>query len=249
MQPLKIKRLNIGRHVCVNAELCPVLFETRNLLFEPVQAGLKRIADFWWKQTKKIFTDIEPADVVIYGDLVGYVYNPFNEVSIGFLTELPPDCLQYLDEINTTLVANEFRYKFITRPIHCRLLSQIPQGISCYSLIRKDWVTLPQKRTFNFTLDELCKAFPEYENIVHAFINSLPKHENGLLTIEGCRQLEDYLHNLRQKAVRAWESSEEHEYDLDYLLWRTFKEVGGVRYFTIYLADSYNHNINELEQC
>ncbi len=249
MKDIKVKSFQITRYVCVNEGLCPAVFQDENKIFTPVQEGLERIADFWLRQTRKIFPEIKPKDIIIYGDLMGYVYNSLSEVSIGILSELPQECLPHIDDINETLVANEFAYKFLLRPIHCRLLPQLFTGIPSYSLSQKKWIIQPQRREFSFTTEELCQAFPEYQIGVHFFIDSLPKHENGLLTMESCKIVEKYLQDLEAEAMDLWKNSSEHEYNLGYLLWRTFKEVGGVRHFNLLLSKSYNYNINELEQC
>lgn len=249
MAELQVKEINLQRHVSVNENLCPVVFETEDRLFDTVRDGLLRIAEFWWKQAVKIFPDFKQRDFVIYGDLVGYVYNPFSEASIGVIADISPACLDYLEQINDTFVTTEFRYKFINRPVHCRLLPSVPEGIAFYSLKTQGWINRPVRRQFDFDNRDLCLAFASYQDAVHDYVRTLSKLDNGLLDIAGCHALEKYLRQAQQKAQNAWRNSPQHEYHQDYLLWRTFREVGGLRYFNKYLSDSYNYNINELEQC
>ena len=92
-------------------------------------------------------------------------------------------------------------------------------------------------------------VFPRYQQIIRENVESHSRHANGKFTIEGCHQLEGYLKYLRNEARQYWLNSDEHEYNFDYLLYRTFCELGGENYFQRYLAESYHYNINELEQC
>lgn len=243
------EKINLYQYVFLHDNLCPVIFETEDRIFKTVTDGLMRIVDFWWEDTRKMFADFTRKDVVIYGDLVGYVYNQFNEVSLGIVADMPSTAVEYLDEINQALVANEVSYKFIHRPVHCRLLTAVPEGIPAFSLQDGQWINRPFHRPLTFSGQELCQAFADYQNNVHEFVSKLPKLENGFLTIESCHALEDFLDKLRQENREAWLHSPEHEASLDYLLGRTFKEIGGAKYFNSYLADSYNYNINVLEQC
>ncbi len=249
MFELKKTKLDLRSHIRVNKELCPVIFKDEQALFGTVQAGFMRIADFWWHQAKKIFGRYEVKDFVFYGDLAGYVYNRFNEVCLGVIVDLPESVLPYLPAINRAMVANEFHYNFINRPVHCRLLAAAQKGEPCYSLAAKQWITPPQRREFSFGMRGFCRVFPMYQNDIHAYVEAQQKHNNNLLTIEGCRLAEEFLNLFEAKALEAKAQDTEHEYCLDYLLWRTFEEIGGVRYFKKYLADSYNYNLNELEQC
>ncbi len=242
------EQINLYDHVRLNDGLCPVVFETEDKIFETVVSGFLRVVDFWWGDIQKLFDKFEYHDIIFYGDLAGYVYNQFSEVSLGLVADIPERMVEYLDKINETLVSNEVRYKFINRPMHCRLLMSVPEGIPAYSLQEQKWINRPVHRELPFSGEELCRSFADYQRNIHEYVRSLPKHENNILTIESCRQLEQFLQNQKQKAKEAWLYSAEHEYSLEYLLWRTFKEVGGVKYFTSYVADSYNYNINVLEQ-
>ena len=77
----------------------------------------------------------------------------------------------------------------------------------------------------------------------------MPKADNNYLLMDSCRKLEPYLQAMPKKAYDVWANDQEHEYSLDYLLWRSFKEMKGEEYFNSYLSYSLNYNVNVLEEC
>lgn len=244
-----IEKVNLKQHIYVNEELCPVIFQNDSVLFDTVQDGLLRIAKFWWQSARKMFSDFKLREMVLCGDLAGYVYNPFCEVSLGIVVDIPAAVEPYLPEINFTMRVNEIKYKFINRPVHCRFLPAMPQDVPCYSLTNRCWVNHPRKRELSLNKEEICRAFADYQNEINVFLNSLPKLDNNLLTMESCRSLEKFLQEEYNKAETTRSESSEHEYDIRYLLWRTLGEIGAIKYLYTYLGDSYNYNVNVLEQC
>lgn len=243
------EKINLCRHICVNKTLCPVVFETDDKVFATVSAGLMRIADFWWRDIRIMFPGLERQDVFLCGDLAGYVYNCFSEVSVGVLADLPVELRACLDSFNQALVDNEIDYKFINRPVHCRLYAEIPEALPAYSLLTGQWRNPPRKHALPLSGDALCQAFADYQKQIHDYVDALPKLENSSLSIKSCHELENFLKKLRQEGEQARQTAPEHEYSLKYLLWRTFNEIGGYKFFSGYLSDSYNYNINVLEQC
>ena len=249
MEGEKIRPLNLKQHIYVNEELCPVVFQNEDKLFETVQDGLLRVAKFWWQSARKMFSDFKLQDMVFYGDLAGYVYNPFCEVSLGIVVDVPPEIETYLPEINFTMLVNEIKYKFINRSIHCRFLAETPKEIPCYSLTKHCWLCRPQKKEISLNKEEICNFFSEYQNKLNNYVNKLPKLENNLLTMESCQLLEQYLQDEYKRAENIKATSSEHEYDINYLIYRTMREIGAMKYLYTYVGDSYNYNINVLNQC
>ena len=69
----------IAEHVIVQDQLSPVIFDENAKMFETVRTGLQRIADYWWDNALGIFPDFKLKEVVLYGDIAGYVYNKKSE--------------------------------------------------------------------------------------------------------------------------------------------------------------------------
>ena len=250
MQPIKFESVDIGEHVRINDTLCPVVFSSPDTVYDTFKSGIINIANFWWGENRPLVNMQKAVNVVLYGDLAGYVYNRFSPVYVGLVYNNLSEPLQAnLSEINDILEATEIPYTFINRRVHCHFLAGVPQGIPCFSIIHQRWVNPPVKRRFTFTMPEFCMVFPRYQQIIRENVESHSRHPNGEFTIEGCHQLEAYLKYLRSEARKDWLDSDEHEYNFDYLLYRTFCELGGERYFKKFLIESYNYNINELEQC
>ena len=239
----------IADHIMLQNQLCPVIFDEKGKMFETVLTGLQRIADYWWDSALEIFSDFKLKEVVLYGDIAGYIYNKKSEVWLGCIAETNNLAQPYLERINEVFVATELPYKFIHRPVHCRFLTQPIEGIPTYSLTQNKWLITPQKREFNFTLQDFEISFQQYRENIHNLFNSLPKINNQFLTMDSCRKFKTFLEELEQKANYAWAKSDNHEYNLDYLHWRSFKEMKGIDYFETCIYNSLNYNVNVLEEC
>lgn len=250
LQAATTKRINLKQHICLNECLSPIIFDASGTMFDTVKTGFSHIANYVWWQNKCMFPVTAPQDIILFGDMAGYLYNKFTEVSLGIvITHVSQELAACFDNINAMLTPDEDAYKFINRSVHCYFLSEIPQNIPSYSIPRQRWLNHPVKRQLNYTIADFCRIFPLYQQTIRENVEACSRYPNGMFTIEGCHQLEAYLQYMRLEAKKALLESEEHEYNPDYLLWRTFCELGGENYFQRYLVESYNYNINELEQC
>lgn len=243
------KNKNITKYVSANNSLSSVIFETEDRMFATVRDGLLKIAEFWWHEASKIFDTFQLKDMVVYGDMVTYLYNQHSEVSIGIVADIPHDTLPYLEDINLCFIMNELDYKFINRPIHCRFVSEISEGMPCYSLQNNKWIYKPQKKELPLSPQEFVEGLEKYQKQIHDFVKNLPKHENKRLTLDSCKELEQHMKHLHRQAHKMCMQSSEHEYNLDYLYYRAFREIGGTKFFAGLLSDSYKYNINVLEEC
>ena len=243
-----VKTFSAKEYLIINSELSPVVFENADKLYDVVNKGLLKIAKFWWNDAKKIFSTFKLRDMVVYGDMITYLYNQHSEISLGIVADISPKVLPYLEDINEAFVINELPYKFINRPVHCRFLPSFPSNAACYSLSNHCWINKAELRNFSFSFDEFDKAFEVYDNGFSQFVSSLPKHKNNLLTMDACQMLEDHLKLCYRECMSARIFDSEKEYSLKYLLGRTFIELGGFAKARKYIADSYNYNINVLQQ-
>lgn len=243
------KTANIQIYIQQNADLLKAIFDNQMQMYATVHAGLLKIAKKRWNDIKHMFSDFGLKDFIIYGDIASYVYNPKTEVSIGIVVSSPEQVVPYLPQINFAFINHELPYKFIQRPIHCHILNEIPKNEPSYSLQSEKWINLPQKREYPFTMPEFYRSFEKYMDGLSDFIESLPKHKNKILTPEGVEALEDYLNRAKEKALTEKTNSVGGEYSKEYLLWRTFSDIGELDIMQKYAIDSYNYNINELNQC
>ena len=203
---------------------------------------LNQIAEHWQHRVMKMFPQFVCHDVVIYGDFAGYLYNAHSEMSLGIVRDVAPGEINFLDEINRILVVDELKYTFLGHPVHCRFLAFIPPQLSCYSLTQKKWINYPQIKDVDIALFK--KNYTKYKNKIVTYIKNLEKHSNNMLTIESCSNLQKYLFSLENKAQNLLVNSDEHEYNQEYLLWKTYKDTQMLQKNYDYLINSYDYNYN-----
>ena len=244
-----VVQVDFNDHIRYSDKLNPILFDDNECLYPPVRDGAIKVGYYWWNETYNMFPDFKISDFIIFGDMLSYTYSLFNDLSIGVVVSVPDRCVPYLDMINKTLMATEIPYDFVGHPIHCSLLTTIPEGIPSYSLIKNTWIEKPKKHDNLIKVDDFVPQFNMYQRHIHKYVENLPKHENGLLTIDSCKLFESFLNDLEKKANEAWLLDSDHECCIDYMLYRTFKEIEGCMYFNSYLSDSINYNVNRLGKC
>jgi len=242
-------QVDFNDHIRYSDKLNPIIFDDDGCLYSPVRDGAMKVANYWWNNAYSMFPDFQLKDFIIFGDIISYTYSSFNDFSIGVVVSVPERCIPYLDMINQTLMATEIPYGFIGHPIHCSFLTSIPEGIPSYSIIKNSWIEKPEKRDNLIKVDDFVPKFNMYQRYIHEYVENLPKHKNGLLTIESCKLFEAFLNDLEKKSNEAWLRDPDHECSIDYMLFRTFKEIEGCMYFNSYLSDSINYNVNRLGKC
>ncbi|MBE6445590.1 MAG: hypothetical protein E7019_06060 [Alphaproteobacteria bacterium] len=203
---------------------------------------LNQIAEHWQHNVLKMFPKFTCQDVIIYGDFAGYLYNTYSEMYLGMVGNFTPNETLFLDEINRVLVANELKYTFLGHPVHCHFIASIPPELSCYSIIQKKWINYPQIKEID--LLTLKKNFTKYKNKISTYIKNLEKHDNNMLTVNSCAKLQKYLFSLETKAQNLLVHSDEHEYNQEYLFWRTYRNMQILQKDYDYLMNSYEYNYN-----
>ncbi len=246
----KQEKFDIVASMMQNREvLCPYVFDDKGKMLDVVRHKLLELVEFVKREYLGAFPLLEIKDVTLNGSLCSYMYTDKSDMDLFIVVGdlLPQDSgLSYkiLNAINLLLSDLAHRPYIYGHPIDFGMLQETSYKISninCYSILQNDWKIKPVKRKFAFTAEELYQHYCKYSADLHKFVNDLPKNDSGFLTSESQRKLQDKLKQLNNGAFRYKFLSPEHEYCLEYNLYRLLKKFGTYRHFNDYVSDSYNN--------
>lgn len=226
---------------------CPDFFTKQDTLLPDVEKKLNEIGKF---SIQKFLTPIKKAqveDVMLCGNLCGFVYGETSDLDMAIIVNNFSGDFEttkhILQTINLSILSRGFNFMIGKHPIDLFFI-QREQLLANYSLTRSIWTNKPIKKTFNFDADFCFKQYCLFSREVHQVVHDLPKINDAFLTPESCDILEKYLNYLKDRALKSKQNHPEHEYCLDYNLFRCLKHFGTYNHFREYIRDSRNFHAN-----
>lgn len=248
----KKEKLNIVAAMMQNHEqLCPDVFNPDGILKLPVREKLMDLVQFVKKGFLECFSHLSIQDITLNGSLCSYVYSDISDIDLfiivgGVFPGNDQLTLRVLDGINMAFSAASVRPLIFGHSVDYGVLGETNFKINkfnCYSVLSDQWKQRPIRKEFVFTPEELYQAYCRYSSKLHQFVADLPKTADGFLTGDSCIKLQKFLQNLREQAFFCKENSPEHEYGLEYNLYRLLKKFGAWRHFRQYITDSYKNSL------
>lgn len=248
-EELEITALMMTNHNC----LCPQIFSADGRLLPLVREKLEETVFFLKKNYLQFFPLLKIKDIVLQGSICSYIYSRNSDLDVFIIVEEigANDVsleVKILNAINRVLPRLNMKPSFYEHPLDFAVLHQqmLLSNQNCYSLLNDCWTSTPVRQEFAFTPQELYRAYTTERDRLHRFADELPQAEN-FLTEDGADALQRYLHALRNKAFLCKQNSFEHEYSLDYNLYRCLKRFGIWAHYQKYIYDSRN-NLPEQNQ-
>lgn len=212
-----------------------------------VREKLEETVFFLKKNYLQFFPLLKIKDIVLQGSVCSYVYSRNSDLDVFIIVEEigANDVsleVKILNAINRVLPRLNMKPSFYEHPLDFAVLHQqmLLSNRNCYSLLNDCWTSTPVRQEFAFTPQELYRAYTTERDRLHRFADELPQAEN-FLTEDGANALQRYLHALRNKAFLCKQNSFEHEYGLDYNLYRCLKRFGIWAHYQKYIYDSRNN--------
>lgn len=245
----KEDKIGIIQSMMINHEtLNPLVFDNQDQMFDDKRENLLKIANFIIEKSVAFFPHAQIKDIVLIGSICSYIYTESSDMDLFvFVDNIVPDN----DALSNVLLKNinfsilqSYQPQFLNHPVDFGVLhvsNERIDGRNNYSLLRNEWNQKPVRKQLLFTAEELFSHYCQYSAQLHQFVASLDKINNAFLTQSSCAKLTEYLHDLRSKAFDAKDNSPEHEYSLDYYLYRILKRFGAYAHFQKYLIDSYKN--------
>lgn len=218
-----------------------------------VRQRLLEFSDFLQEKGLGYFTNITIKDIILSGSICSYIYNDATDIDfLLVIDDIFPDNKELsqniLNKIIFYIVSRSYHPYFFGHPSDYGILfADNPKNntFNSYSVLNNCWRQKPHRQEFSFSAEDLYEAYREYSQKLHQFVAQLEKINNAFLTMDSCRLLQSYLQDLRLKAFDAKENSLEHEYSLDYNLYRLLKKFGTYRHFQQYINVSYKNDIRK----
>lgn len=233
----------------VQGKLCPQIFsDTEDVLLQVTQKAEQVVSLLREKLLNPINT-AEILDVVFCGNLCGYVYNDKTDFDLAVVLNDFAGNEEVSNHIikmfNGSFSKRGFEFEFYGHPVdYFFVLSKDLVAIPAYSIMKKQWINKPVKRGFSFDVEFCYQQYRIFSKEVHLTIQNLPKVNDSFLTAESCEELANYLEYLRLSALEAKKNHPEHEYCLDYTMFRCLKHFGTYGHFRNFIRDSRNFHIN-----
>lgn len=242
------------KHLHNNRHLCGVLFDNRQQLFSYVRDKLIQIAEFCantlWARN---FRGIKLKDAVIYGSRATYLYEKSADLDLALIIEFenqqqaPEEVEKILELFNLSYRNSRYVFDILGHKIDYKFFTTLQPAPGMYSLFENRWLNEPIYRKMEFTPIDFLNEYCRYAEKVADFGDSRPRRNGAFLTMESCQQLEQYLNGLEQKALAA-RLTEPFEYNIEYQLFRALRYCRLYSYYQAFISDSYNYNVNILEQ-
>ncbi len=232
--------------------LCPDVFDAAGHLLPAVRTKLMAVKDFVQGSFLDCFPGVRINDVRLCGSLCSYIYSPRSDLDLFILTDTDLKNQEINNKIFNVIdiyfSGLEVRPRINNHRIDYGVLHKSHEKVSpfnSYSVITDDWLQKPVRREFPFTPQELYQAYAAYSARLHRLAAGLSKTSEGFLTPESQNILNKYLDELRLAAYICKIESPEHEYGLEYNLYRLLKRFGAKRHFYQYINDSYKKGLNK----
>lgn len=236
-----------------NQELCPLLFDREQKLYSSERHALLKIMNFVREKAERILPGAMVKDAVMCGGIASHIYNDDTDIDVALLLQtdekiMPAEEFRlFLKKINRIMVGTGFKFRILNRQLDYGYINYLHPGSGVYSLYEDRWISAPVYREFSFTIDEFFEKYRQYSIDIHKYIETLPRINEELLSLDGCQMLDDYLFQLREDALNARVSSPEQEYCMEYQFYRCAKMFYIPQHFTEYLKASLQYNINATE--
>lgn len=236
--------------------LCPDLFDANLNLVPEAKTKFLEIYDFIYQRSLIFFPDVQIKDFVISGSMCSYTYSDLSDLDLFIFVE---NVFPYSSElsnriltcINSFLSSLSCKPKFYGHLIDYGVLTinddRYFKNPYMYSILNNEWKQKPVRREYKFSVEELYSQYCKYSANLHQYVQSLEKINNAFLTAESCLLLRDFLKNIRLKAFETKDNSQEHEYSLDYNLYRLLKKFGTYTHFDNYVKDSFKYILSKKE--
>ncbi len=246
----KEEKLDIISNMMIShPTLCPKLFDKQNQLRAEISTKINDVVGFIKDQALSCFPNIIIKDITLNGSLCSYMYNDNSDLDLWIIVEpvfpndreLSRNILRHIyKQLNLLAVAPSF----YGHPLDFAILlddAKFVHDYNCYSWLNKKWKIEPIRQEFSFTPQELYREFCIYNKKLHDYAASLEKINNSFLTRETVKLLEQHIFQLNNQAYQAKLYSPEHEYSLEYNLFRLLKKFGIWSFFRSYIHDSYQN--------
>lgn len=236
----------------VNDNLSCQVFDKNNDVLPEVEEKLLEIVDFLKLEFLSSITNYQILDVVLCGSLCSYVYDEKSSLDLVVVLNNFADNVattrHMLMHFNAALIDRGFSFRIYDHRVncHCIVLQEFVKSI-CYSLVKHQWFQKPVKGSFAFTPEFCFRRCCEVSEEIHRNINVLSKVDGKFLTSQSCDILTKYLDYLYSVAMDALRLHPEHEYSLDYNLYRCLDNFGTYMHFRKLIEDSRTHLLHEVK--
>lgn len=228
--------------------LCPQIFSADGSLLSLVREKLEEIVFFLKRNYLQFFPLLKIKDIILQGSICSYIYSRDSDIDVFIIVEEigANDVsleVMILNAINRVLPRLNMKPSFYEHQLDFAMLHQqiLLGNRNCYSLLNDCWTNMPERRTFTFTPQELYQAYTTERDKLHRFVDELPHAGENFLTEGGANALQRYLQSLRNRAFLCKQNSLEHEYSLDYNLYRCLKKFEIWGHYQKYVYDSRNN--------
>ncbi len=226
--------------------LCPDIFDKNMVMLPEVFAKLNEIAQFMQDKILPSFKNFKILDIILCGNLCGYIYNDKTDIDLAIVFEKIDGAQNLIKNINLSLPKRGFQFEIYGHRVDYGLVESFITG-SNYSLLRNEWNKKPEYRKFMFDFDYFYSKYCQFDAEVHLIVKNLEKEGDTFLTMESCRILTEYLDYLKENGLQLKRHHPEHEYSLDYNIFRCMKHMGTYNHFRNFVQDSINHHRNRLD--
>ena len=254
-----IKKLSEKEKLAIVAEmmtnhgqLCSDIFDISCHLQGEVKDKLLRIQDFILDYFLDFFPLLQIDDLHLCGSLCSYIYTPYSDLNLFIiLAPIFPNeqiNIKIFKAINSYLSGLNVQPTIYNHHINYLILQKADHKINnfnAYSVLQGEWKQKPVRNKFAFTPQELYAAYGIYSAKLHHLVAELPKTGEGFLTQNSRIVLYNYLENLKENAFDCKSNSIEHEYGLEYNLYRLLKRFGTWEHFQSYISDSYKNTLGK----
>ncbi len=217
--------------------LCPEIFSEENKLRPEVNDKLLKIADFLKHHIIRCLGKVEISDILICGNLCGYIYNESSDLDFFIFIEKMEGAETLLKNLNHSFHARGFNFNIYGHWVDYSVKDRNLIG-SSYSLLKQAWNKEPQRREFSYDFENFYLQYCRLDAEIHTVVSQMPKTSQGFLTPLGCEIMAEYLQYLRTSALETKKHHPEHEYALSYNLYRGLKHMGVYSHFERYLQES-----------
>ncbi len=246
------QRLDVIKSMMQNHKhLYPKIFDENKHMLPEIRQHMLGFADFIRERALLFFPHVEIDDIVLRSSVCSYVYNEKSDIDLMLILndDIDENLLpswDILNAVNNSIVASAYRPMMWEHALDYGVLYKSNpkcNPFNSYSLLCDKWRREPQYQEFAFTAEELYEAYKGYSRKLHEFVAGLEKINDAFLSLESCKRLREYLKKLRVAAYDAEENSDEHEYSLEYNLYRLLKKFGAWQHFNDYVDVSYKNHI------
>lgn len=230
-----------------NKTLAPEIFDGEEKLRPEVSQKLNEIADFIKNNLLAAVNKITINDIVICGNLSGYIYNSKSDLDLAIIIEKVPGAEPLITNLNDLFRQRGFKFSIFGHRVDYGLCDTFVTG-SNYSILRNEWNLRPEHQEFTFDSEFFYSEYCRFDAEVHIIAKNLKKIKDSYFTLESCRIMTEYLDYLKENALQVKRHHPEHEYSLAFNLFRGMKHLGAYIHFRTLVKNSINYNHNLPEQ-